>query len=137
MAAIPQHPVEPRVLVVGEIYRIHNIGHGQNYQNDTIGTLQQLGKGQYSAEITYFPAFNNINNVNPNGNRNRRINKTTLISYPSTSYTYFKSGKTITKDKIADLLGMPPQSLYGYGRSRPVKRRTNRRRRVHRSVKSR
>ena len=134
---VPQHQVNPQDLVVGEIYRIHRIGDGQNYQNDTIGTLQHLGTGQYSAVTTYFPAFNRINNAYPDGVRNRTINENTLIPYPSTLNTYYKSGNTIKKDKVSDAKDIPEKILYGYGGSSPIKRRTVRRRRVHRSIKRR
>jgi hypothetical protein len=133
---VPPHQVNPQDLVVGEIYRIHRIGDGQNYQNDTIGTLKHLGTGQYSAVITYFPAFNKINNAYPDGVRNRTIPPNTLIPYPSTLHTYFKSGKTIVLENL-DIGNIPSKLFNGYGGSSPIKRRSVRRRRVHRSIKRR
>jgi hypothetical protein len=117
-------------LILGQQYRIHI--DGQSYERDRLAIY--IGRDAAHNH----PVFNKINGFDPE--TGKRFSHDTPIRFPTTYCIFFESGKTITAHKIFDPRGLPPQLLNGYGgtkRSRPIKRRTNRRRRIHRTVKSR
>jgi len=119
--------VEPDNLIVGQQYRIHV--YGQSDERDRLGTYI----GREAAHNN--PVFNNINSFDPENGK--RFFHSRPFPFPPTRCAYFESGKTIKAHKILDPRGLPHSLLNGYGGSRPIKRRTIRRRRRHRTVKRR
>jgi hypothetical protein len=119
--------VDPANLIVGQQYRIHV--NGTSYERDRLGIYISRDPGHN------FPVFDKINRVTP---RDVRIfSHDALFRFSPETCTFFESGKTIKAHKVFEPRGLPPQLLNGYGGSRPVKRRTVRRRRIHRTVKRR
>ena len=119
--------VNPDNLILGQQYRIHVNGH--SYERDRLG----IYIGREPAHNN--PLFNQINGVDPEDGT--RFKHNIPIPFPPTYCIFFEAGKTIKADKVLTPRGLPYSMLNGYGGSRPIKRRTNRRRRIHRSVKQR
>lgn len=119
--------VDSTNLILGQQYRIHI--NGQSYERDRLAIY--VGRD----EAHNHPLFNQINGYDPE--KGNRFKHNITIRFPPTRCTFFESGNTIKAQKVFDPRGLPPQLLDGYGGSRPVKRRTNRRRRIHRTVKQR
>jgi hypothetical protein len=118
--------VEPDNLIVGQQYRIHL--RENSAESDKLG----IYTGRDPAHN--FPIFNMINGADPDG---KRFSHDTPIRFPPTRYIFYESGKTIIAHKVLDPRGLPYSMLNGRGGSRPIKRRTIRRRRRHRTVKRR
>ena len=119
--------VEPDNLIVGQQYRIHL--KGTSYERDKLGIYN------YRDPAHNYPVFNKINDLNTTNGK--RFSHDTPIRYPPERCIFFESGKTIVAEKIFGPRGLPHLLLNGFGGSRPVKRRTIRRRRIHRTVKRR
>jgi hypothetical protein len=123
--------VLPEELVPGEIYRIHLNQFGEHRERDSLGTFNEMGLHGNARFYKVYTAYED-------GERIRRPTVPEMPMYYSPDlYTFYKSGKTIIKDRVSNALGIPKKELYGYGGSRPIKRRSVRRRRVHRSIKRR
>lgn len=120
--------VEPDNLIVGQQYRIHV--KGTSYERDRLGIYIHRDPANNN------PVFTKINerSLDTDG---QRFTHNTPIRFPPSHCIFFESGKTITAQKMLDPRGLPPELLNGFGGSRPIKRRTIRRRRIHRTVKRR
>lgn len=114
-------------MIVGQQYRIHI--NGQSEERDRLGTY--IGRDAAHNH----PRFNQINSFDPENGK--RFNISVAIRFPQTRCIFYESGKTIKEHKVFDPRGLPHSLLDGFGGSRPIKRRTNRRRRIHRSIKRR
>jgi hypothetical protein len=127
---VPPHPVNPEDLVPGEIYRIHLNQLGEHYERDSLGTFNEMG-------LHGNARFNKVYRAYEDGERIRRPTVPDMPMYYSpTLYTFYKSGRSIVLENL-DIGNIPSKLFNGYGGSSPIKRRSVRRRRVHRSIKRR
>jgi hypothetical protein len=120
--------VAPANLKIGKQYRINQNGHP--HETDRLGVYIGVDP------VYNNPRFDDINAFDVAANK-RTVTKTdTGIRFPQTYFTYYESGKTIWENKFHEHKGVSMYLLHGYG-SGPVKRRTIRRRRRHRTIKRR